>query len=185
MAMRTLSSAPMVPRVQKRGFYAIGLRTMPCTQMENQSLLPSSTTNRLLCTYVSVLSTMTPAPYWIKQYQASSMKMILRIPSRSELGPFQEQLLACRMVHFAKEEIVWECRSRYRCECTQFDASRPRTSKDGWISGDTANMGVQWYSFVNEVCARQPTFATDIHPGRSGIAAQMEASMMGRYLAAL
>ena len=46
-------------------------------------------------------------------------------------------------------------------------------------------MGVQWYSFVNEVCVRQLTFKTDILPCLSGVAALMEASMVGRYLAGL
>ena len=106
-------------------------------------------------------------------------------PLSQRAWTFQEQLLARRMVHFTKEEMVWECKSRYRCECTQFDDFPQRPSKDDWISGDTANMGVQWYSFVNEVCVRQLTFKTDILPCLSGIAAQMEASMMGRYLAGL
>lgn len=110
---------------------------------------------------------------------------VVENPLSQRAWAFQEQLLARRMVHFTKEEMVWECTSRYRCECTQFDGSRQRSSKDDWISGDTANMGVQWYSFVNEVCARQLTFQTDILPCLSGIAAQMEASMMGRYLAGL
>lgn len=110
---------------------------------------------------------------------------VVENPLSQRAWTFQEQLLARRMVHFTKEEMVWECKSRYRCECTQFDDSRQRISKDDWISGDTANMGVQWYSFVNEVCVRQLTFQTDILPCLSGIAAQMEASMMGRYLAGL
>ena len=110
---------------------------------------------------------------------------VVENPLSQRAWAFQEQLLARRMVHFTKEEMVWECGSRYRCECTQFDGSRQRTSKDDWISGDTANMGVQWYSFVNEVCVRQLTFKTDILPCLSGLAAQMEASMMGRYLAGL
>ena len=110
---------------------------------------------------------------------------VVENPLSQRAWAFQEQLLARRMVHFTKEEMVWECRSRYRCECTQFDDSGQRTSKDDWISGDTAKMGVQWYSFVNEVCVRQLTFKTDILPCLSGLAAQMEASMMGRYLAGL
>ena len=110
---------------------------------------------------------------------------VVENPLSQRAWTFQEQLLARRMVHFTKEEMVWECKSRHRCECTQFDDSRQRTSKDDWISGYTANMGVQWYSFVNEVCVRQLTFRTDILPCLSGIAAQMEASMMGRYLAGL
>lgn len=110
---------------------------------------------------------------------------IIENPLSQRAWTFQEQLLARRMVHFTKEEMVWECRSRYRCECTQFDDSRQRTSKDDWISGDTAKMGIQWYTFVNEVCVRQLTFRTDILPCLSGLAAQMEASGMGRYLAGL
>ena len=106
---------------------------------------------------------------------------VVENPLSQRAWTFQEQLLARRMVHFTKQEMVWECKSRYRCECTQFDDSRQRISKDDWISGDIANMGVQWYSFVNEVCVRQLTFKTDILPCLSGIAAMMEASMMGRY----
>ena len=110
---------------------------------------------------------------------------VIENPLSQRAWAFQEQLLARRMVHFTKEEMVWECRSRYRCECTQFDDFRQRTFRDDYISGDTATMGIQWYSFVNEVCGRQLTFQTDILPCLSGIAAQMEASMMGRYLAGL
>ena len=110
---------------------------------------------------------------------------VVENPLSQRAWTFQEQLLARRMVHFTKEEMVWECKSRYMCECTQFDDFPQTASKDDWISGDTANMGVQWYSFVNEVCVRQLTFKTDMLPCLSGIAAQMEASMMGRYLAGL
>ena len=120
-----------------------------------------------------------------KAVSSEQYEDVVENPLSQRAWTFQEQLLARRMVHFTKEEMVWECQSRYRCECTQFDDSRQRTSKDDWISGDTANMGVQWYSFVNEVCVRQLTFRTDILPCLSGIAAQMEASMMGRYLAGL
>ena len=46
---------------------------------------------------------------------------IVENPLSQRALAFQEQLLARRMVHFTKEEMVWECKSRYRCECTQFD----------------------------------------------------------------
>ena len=121
-----------------------------------------------------------------KAVSSEQYEDVVENPLSQRAWAFQEQFLARRMVHFTKEEMVWECRSRYRCECTQFDDSRQGTSKkDDWISGDTAKMGIQWYSFVNEVCARQLTFKTDILPCLSGLAAQMEASMMGRYMAGL
>ena len=55
---------------------------------------------------------------------------VIENPLSQRAWAFQEQLLARRMVHFTKEEMVWECRSRYRCECTQYDDSGQRTSKD-------------------------------------------------------
>jgi hypothetical protein len=56
---------------------------------------------------------------------------------------FQERLLSARVVHFAHDELVWECGERYACECGEAQArnSGKATAKQGDFRG---RAGAQW-----------------------------------------
>ena len=112
---------------------------------------------------------------------------VMENPISQRAWTFQVQLLARRMIHFTKEEIIWGCKSHFRCECTQLDGAHQRVLTDDWISGNIVDMVAQWYLFVNEVCTRNITVKSDLLPCLSGLAAQMDATLVGtnRYLAGL
>ncbi|KAI4158719.1 MAG: hypothetical protein LQ342_007185 [Letrouitia transgressa] len=105
-------------------------------------------------------------------------------PLAKRAWTFQEQILARRMLHFAKVEIIWECKSEFRCECMELDGSYEGIIKGDWWSS-MPNKFEMWYRIVNTVCKRDITFASDLLPCISGLARQMHSSEMGDYLAGL
>lgn len=104
----------------------------------------------------------------------------------------QERLLCPRIVHFAKEELVWECFERSTCECSQI---RPYQAKDLgiakeevqprlWLRQSLPQMARCWHLIVTSYTALDLTFPADIFPALQGLAKIMP-SQMGEYLAGL
>ncbi|KAM7211532.1 HET domain containing protein [Rhypophila decipiens] len=55
------------------------------------------------------------------------------LPLLTRAWVFQERLLSARVVHFVQDELVWECREKYACECGEAHArgSNRGTVKQG------------------------------------------------------
>jgi hypothetical protein len=53
--------------------------------------------------------------------QSTSRQQDPQLPLFSRAWAYQERLLATRILHFAKDELVWECRSSMTCECRRLD----------------------------------------------------------------
>ena len=122
---------------------------------------------------------------------------------------FQERLLSTRTLHYTRDEIVFECRTGYRCECGSIwrgvqpavsdclklayaqilEESRKFGDDDRYI-GPTLTSSCNketllWFRILGEYTATQITFDRDTLPALSGVADKMPLDLMGKYLAGL
>jgi hypothetical protein len=122
---------------------------------------------------------------------------------------FQERLLSTRTLHYTKDEIVFECRTGYRCEYGSiWSGIKPAVSdclklayaqilEDSRKSGDgdryigptfTSSCNKEtllWFRILGEYTATRITFDRDTLPALFGVADKMPLDLMGKYLAGL
>jgi hypothetical protein len=112
------------------------------------------------------------------------------LPLSIRAWAFQERLLSPRVLHFAENELIWECSEQIHCECetiyhrewsiTNKTALRP----DLWAEESLQNVDRQWQEIVSLYTAKDLTFDKDIFPALQGLA-KMVPHRMGAYLAGL
>ena len=107
---------------------------------------------------------------------------------------FQERLLACRVLHYTIQEMIWECQDNIWCECQNSDSMYPsltklntfkRTYAAAVASTDPNIRAASWDKFVGRYSELDLTFGTDRLPGISGIAREIALPALGTYLAGL
>lgn len=82
---------------------------------------------------------------------------------------YQEQLLSRRMLHFTRNELVWECLEATQCECGWFDNDNVR--RQGAVGSYKRAAGDKtWAEVIEEYAKRPLTVATDRLPALGGIA---------------
>lgn len=90
---------------------------------------------------------------------------------------FQERILSQRVVHYSRDELVWECNSGQACECSpvlgrvsQSEKSRlARLSHSRLGQGQEEAIGL-WCELVNGYSTRSVTYAADTLPAFSAVA---------------
>jgi len=106
-------------------------------------------------------------------------------------------MLSPRLLHFADEELVWECREASRCECQAIQAKyeiyragiaagkheisiRDRKSKSRrwWARQD-------WYKVVAAYTSSSLSYSKDAFPALSGIAKLFVARLQDEYIAGM
>ncbi|MCJ1324237.1 hypothetical protein MMC10_000899 [Thelotrema lepadinum] len=107
----------------------------------------------------------------------------------------QERLLATRVLHFTRGEMVFECRSDVRCECNAFERRRDwlldaneKVDFDHFIthkSLGTARSWDNWWYFVESFSRRYVTEPTDRLPALAGAARRVAREELGTYLAGM
>jgi hypothetical protein len=106
---------------------------------------------------------------------------------------FQERLLSRRILHFEREEVIWECRTVRMCEC---GSERPPLSSQNASLGtaytflyDTKSVSetCDWWRnvVVEEYSALDLTKSSDKLPALSGLATLVREKTKGVYLAGL
>ncbi|KAM0521264.1 hypothetical protein ACHAPE_002740 [Trichoderma viride] len=82
---------------------------------------------------------------------------------------YQEQLLSRRMLHFTRNELVWECLETTQCECGWLDNNNVR--REGATGSYKRAAGNKTWAEVIQGYAKRPlTVATDRLPALGGIA---------------
>lgn len=126
----------------------------------------------------------------IIEWQAESIAM----PLLDRAWCFQERLLASRIIHYTESEMMWECQAELWCECQTIKFDNPSRSKletfklthaAAVASTEPEVRAKSWDKVVGEYSQRALTFGTDRLPGISGIAREIAAPELGRYLAGL
>ncbi|KAK3376373.1 heterokaryon incompatibility protein-domain-containing protein [Lasiosphaeria ovina] len=119
---------------------------------------------------------------------------------------FQERLLAPRTLHFARDELFFQCRTEDQCECSGRSAWKQSSTPESLLGrtagafvqrlyepqGDVAEdqetpirFGQLWGDVVSEYTSLNITYQQDVLPAISGIANLMLAHSPGRYFAGL
>lgn len=108
---------------------------------------------------------------------------------------FQERLLATRTLHFLPQELLWECKCDYWCECMSVAADQ--IWKTGEMRGSSYNRAMSdpqkinpvtlWQTLITDYSRRHLKEEKDRLLALSGIALQFKNSTLGigRYLAGL
>ncbi|KAK3485180.1 heterokaryon incompatibility protein-domain-containing protein [Neurospora hispaniola] len=121
-----------------------------------------------------------------------------RTPLFSRGWVHQEMLLSPRVVHFAKKELLWECKTVGTCQCPQPPTFRKIFFKEGHyealnssrqssarLAGDL--LAHQWHKIIESYSRLHLSFPGDKFPALSGLAQQMSKRRGHdvRYLAGL
>lgn len=102
---------------------------------------------------------------------------------------FQESLLAARIVHFAEHEMIFECKTGRRCECTVLDDTAPpmeRSLKHQFAAITTqpdseAKALRLWHQVIETYNSRKLTFETDRMIALSSAAQRIQKIVGGSY----
>ena len=115
-------------------------------------------------------------------------------PLHSRAWAFQERLLATRVIHYSSSELIWECKTCIRCECSNVErystwrdfkpGSSLKTEFAGRYMTEEKKLD-NWQSIISEYTARNLTIADDRLPALSGLARHFASPKLGRYLAGI
>ena len=102
----------------------------------------------------------------------------------------QERLLAPAVLHYGRDEVIWECDTDYMVSETGEIANNSETSlRLSDIAGATGHLGTRalWDCILEEFTRRKLTFVKDRLPAISGIASKLreKGAASGRYMAGL
>ncbi|KAH7128775.1 heterokaryon incompatibility protein-domain-containing protein [Dendryphion nanum] len=132
------------------------------------------------------------------QDSASASEHKIDAPLLTRAWVLQERLLPSRIIHIHSEELVWECKSGLRCECGVLDELHlsknrvPRTHSELWLKSSLADAELSqdlnklsgvWTKLVAEFSALHITYDSDRLPALSGLAAQLDGPVLGKYFA--
>jgi hypothetical protein len=113
-----------------------------------------------------------------------------RWPVLRRAWTLQERMLATRTVHFAAEEIIWECATASACECGHLQNTHALTSRqrfdvsslDRLPDAERARLWAQLsLSYQNRLLTKEK----DRLPALSGLAHRFQSDGLGVYLAGL
>jgi Heterokaryon incompatibility protein (HET) len=102
----------------------------------------------------------------------------------------QERILSTRIVHFSRDELVWECKCSTQCECGGISSREGAITlrehfevflqnEDPRVRSDT------WMEMVSKCTKRKITNESDRLPTLSGLARCLQEQGFGKYLAGL
>jgi hypothetical protein len=100
----------------------------------------------------------------------------------------QEHVLSTRIVHYTATELLFECKTSYRCECMPERKAYPTTPSlipKAVISKKPNAIYDAWHHIVEKYTARSLTVAADKFPAISGIASKIHKATSSGYLAGL
>lgn len=106
---------------------------------------------------------------------------------------FQERMLATRILHFLPEELLWECRSEYWCECMSSQADlvwnegglRSSAYSRAMADPSTVDLNALWRTIISNYSHRQFSQYKDRLPALWGIARKFQDTGMRGYCAGL
>lgn len=108
----------------------------------------------------------------------------------------QERLLSPRVLHFAPEELSWECQESTACECSGLVTENSPTpnycsqlklyhSYAAWALLDERQLRERWHNLVEEYTALKLSYEQDIFPAISGLAKEFNRVRKSSYFAGL
>jgi hypothetical protein len=138
-----------------------------------------------------------------KEFTVRARKVVEHHPNAREkepakpMGPLttrawalQEHVLSTRVLHYTSTELLFECRTSYRCECMPMRKMYPTTpsiipksvaKKDGGLDP----VWHAWQRIVEQYSRRELTVQNDKFPAISGIASKIKEATQSPYIAGL
>jgi hypothetical protein len=109
------------------------------------------------------------------------------VPLLSRAWVFQERHLALRTLHFHPSEMVMECKSSLRCECTGLDKlpARSRQKQMNFQSMSDLEVFDAWIEAVEEFSGLRLTYESDRLPALIGVATVFQDRLKTAYLAGI
>ncbi|KAL2071938.1 hypothetical protein VTL71DRAFT_11281 [Oculimacula yallundae] len=122
------------------------------------------------------------------------------MPLLSRAWVYQERILSPRVLHFMKEELVFECLTESQCECRTVPSAFPPVKNKHALSilqsfgngsgseirrGAQSALQVRWHAIVGEYSRLSMTFEKDRLTALSGIVTQMQTYRKEDYYAGL
>jgi len=122
-------------------------------------------------------------PVHVRRYRGENTKEQFA-PLALRGWTWQEHLLSTRVIHFAEEEIIWECKSDICSEVGPLAESHKRSISmlNRQLESDPIR---EWHELIEGYSARHLTFARDKLPAVSGAAAEIHKITRSCYLAGL
>ncbi|KAI8951691.1 heterokaryon incompatibility protein-domain-containing protein [Xylaria longipes] len=132
-----------------------------------------------------VLTDGTNLPVWCRRpiphfenNETHNMREVETPPLLQRGWVLQERLLSRRVVHFARNEVAWECLHMSECQCLASSGERfpnPKVILGAFLHGPhtqyyTAHPASQWLEILKEYTSLALTFARDRFPALSGAA---------------
>ena len=124
-------------------------------------------------------------PMYIRPIPPILSQVLSRAPLFQRAWALQERLLSVRILHFAKEQMYWECHKGL----IQEDGMRTRRTQlsgPNFFKASTIDKKLQkWYATVHEYSKKGLTRKSDKLPALAGIAGKFQDSTNYNYLAGL
>ncbi|KAK7756356.1 hypothetical protein SLS62_001582 [Diatrype stigma] len=128
---------------------------------------------------------------WREKHRVVETQSVPRQPSlHTRAWAYQERLLSTRIVHYTATELVWECNTCCRCECSIVEQVCPGNEYDAGKSLKSqfsGNIGTNktWQSVILNYSVKKLTVGTDKLPALAGLAKRFASPEMGKYLAGI
>ncbi|KAF1833342.1 HET-domain-containing protein [Decorospora gaudefroyi] len=109
-------------------------------------------------------------------------------PLTSRAWALQEHVLSTRILHYTATELLFECKTSYRCECMPERRAYPTTPSlipKAVASKKTGAVWQAWQRIVEQYSSRNLTVATDKLPAISGVASKIRKATHSDYLGGL
>ncbi|CAI6338355.1 unnamed protein product [Periconia digitata] len=122
------------------------------------------------------------------KHESTPAKPVGRLMTRS--WTLQEHVLSTRVLHYTDTELLFECRTSFRCECRPSRKPYPTTPSfiPRAITKSRKTFSAvwnAWHRIVEEYSKRDLTVETDKLPAISGIAKKIQGTTRSQYLAGL
>jgi hypothetical protein len=111
-------------------------------------------------------------------------------PLTTRAWALQEHVLSTRVLHYTETELVFECKSSYRCECSP--SSKPYVTTPSLIPRAVAKaksnkqpVWAAWQKVVEQYSKRDLTIQSDKLPAISGVASKIKRATGSAYIAGI
>jgi hypothetical protein len=118
-------------------------------------------------------------------------------PLNSRAWTLQERLFAPRIIHYSVQQLIWQCKTCIASEDNQFEfmsGGKVISPVIDMINLDTERSGKNkrptplstgWYNLLGGYTKRQITYSSDLLPGISGLAQEVQNLTGVKYLAGI
>jgi hypothetical protein len=125
-----------------------------------------------------------PKHFYDKDSTQSARAMRMN-PLLSRAWCLQERLLSRRLIHFAREELVWECQEQRLCDCG-YHAGSVRSFQGTWLACAEPNrLFDRWHGILDMYSSMHISYESDRLPALSGLAKRFQEFGCGDYVAGI